>query len=110
MARLGSFEDLGDGGTLADRRGAKPGQGNAPRFDARTYLYRVTGVDLTAIDGVEEYTALKVVSEIGTDMSRWPTAKHFASWLGLSPNKRGEWWQGDEFAYDPKRQQGGDHS
>ena len=54
----------------------------------RTHLYRMTGVDLTAIDGVDSYTALKVVSEVGVDMSRWPTAKHFASWLGLSPNNR----------------------
>ena len=45
-------------------------------------------MDLTAIDGVEAYTALKVVSEIGLDMGRWPTAKHFASWLGLNPNNR----------------------
>ena len=45
-------------------------------------------MDLTRIDGVDAYTALKVVSEIGTDMTRWPTAKHFASWLGLSPNNR----------------------
>ena len=48
----------------------------------------MTGVDLTRIDGVGAYTALKVVSEIGTDMTKWPTAKHFASWLGLSPNNR----------------------
>ena len=48
----------------------------------------MTGVDLTAIDGVDSYTALKVVSEVGVDMGRWPTAKHFASWLGLSPNNR----------------------
>ena len=87
-ARLGRFEDRSDGGMLASRRGTKPGQGNAPRFDARTHLYRMTGVDLTTIDGAEAYTALKVVSEVGTDMSRWPTAKHFASWLGLSPNNR----------------------
>ena len=45
-------------------------------------------MDLTRIDGVDGYTALKVVSEIGTDMSKWPSAKHFASWLGLSPNNR----------------------
>ena len=48
----------------------------------------MTGVDLTRIDGVDAYTALKVVSEIGTDMTKWPSAKHFASWLGLSPNNR----------------------
>ena len=86
--RLGRFDDRSDGGALANRRGANPRQGNAPRFDVRTHLYRMTGVDLTEIDGVEAYTALKVVSEIGTDMSRWPTVKHFASWLGLSPNNR----------------------
>ena len=48
----------------------------------------MTGVDLTRIDGVDAYTALKVISEIGTDMTKWPSAKHFASWLGLSPNNR----------------------
>ena len=37
---------------------------------------------------MDAHTALKVVSEIGTDMTKWPTAKHFASWLGLSPNNR----------------------
>ena len=45
-------------------------------------------VDLTRIDGVDGFTALKVISEIGTDMTKWPSAKHFASWLGLSPNNR----------------------
>ena len=48
----------------------------------------MTGVDLTRIDGVDAYTALKVISEIGADMTKWPSAKHFASWLGLSPNNR----------------------
>ena len=47
----------------------------------------MTGVDLTRIDGVDGFTALKVISEIGTDMTKWP-AKHFASWLGLSPDNR----------------------
>ena len=61
---------------------------NAPRFEVRGHLYRMTGVDLTRINGVDAYTALKVISEVGTDMTRWPTAKHFASWLGLSPNNR----------------------
>ena len=48
----------------------------------------MTGVDLTQIDGVDGFTALKVVGEIGTDMTKWPTAKHFASWLGLSPDNK----------------------
>ena len=84
--QLEQFEDRGDGIPPGDV--SKRSQGNAPRFDLRSHLYRMTGVDLTRIDGVDAFTALKVVSEIGTDMTRWPSAKHFASWLGLSPNNR----------------------
>ncbi len=47
-------------------------QGNAPRFDVHSHLYRMTGVDLTQMDGVDGYTALKVISEVGTDMTKWP--------------------------------------
>lgn len=75
-------------GVPADKPGRKRSQGNSPKFDVRTHLYRMTGVDLTATDSVDSYTALKIVSEVGLDMSRWPTVKHFASWLGLSPNNR----------------------
>ena len=45
-------------------------------------------MDLTRIDGIEGFTALKAISEIGTDMTKWATAKCFASWLGLSPDNR----------------------
>ena len=86
-AQLEQFEDRSDGEPPAPNR-KKRNQKNAPRFDVQGQLYRMTGVDLTCIDGVDAYTALKVVSEIGTDMTKWPTAKHFASWLGLSPNNR----------------------
>jgi transposase len=58
---------------------------NAPRCDARTPLYRMAGVDLTTIEGIEENTALIILSEIGTDMHRWPSVKHFCRWLGLCP-------------------------
>jgi transposase len=57
-------------------------------FDACSYLYRMTGVDLTQIDSIEANTALTVISEIGLDMSRWPTEKHFGSWLGLAPGNK----------------------
>ena len=57
-------------------------------FDARKNLYSITGVDITKIDGVKETTALKIISEIGTDMSVWPTVKNFASWLCLSPGNK----------------------
>jgi transposase len=46
------------------------------------------GVDLTRIDGIDVSTALAVISEIGTDMSRFPTEKNFTSWLGLCPGTR----------------------
>jgi transposase len=49
-------------------------------------LHRMTGIDLTAIEGIDEPTALTLISEIGLDMGRWPTVKHFTSWLGLCPH------------------------
>ena len=58
---------------------------SAPSFDVRSQLKRMSGVDLTRIDGIDENTALKILSEIGLDMCRWPSAKHFAFWLGLCP-------------------------
>ena len=61
---------------------------NAPKFDLRTRLYQMCGVDLTRIDGIDVTTALVVVSEIGTDMAKFPSDKHFASWLGLCPGTR----------------------
>jgi transposase len=56
-----------------------------PAFDLRSELYHLAGVDLTAIDGVEILTVQAVLSETGVDMSRWPTVKHFCSWLGVCP-------------------------
>src|SRR4029453_1037086 len=51
-------------------------------------LHHMTGVDLTVIEGIEESTALVVLSEIGTDMRRWPSEKHCGSGLGLVPNPK----------------------
>jgi hypothetical protein len=59
---------------------------NGPDFDVRTPLFKLVGVDLKAIDGFNESTAQTLLSEIGTQMSRWPTVKHFCSWLGLAPH------------------------
>lgn len=61
---------------------------NSPKFDLRKRLFEMCGVDLTRIDGIEVTTALAVISETGADMSRFPTAGHFASWLGLCPGTR----------------------
>jgi transposase len=59
--------------------------GNSLTFDARTCLYQIAGVDLTAIDGLHVSLVQKIISEIGVDMTPWPTVKHFASWLRLCP-------------------------
>ncbi len=87
QTHLQRFEDRGTG--------EPPPPGPKPRadrhdlsFDATAELYRLTGVDLTAIDGLQAHTVLKVLSEIGLDMTRWPSAKHFGAWLGLAPNNR----------------------
>ena len=61
---------------------------NPLSFEVQAYLEAMTGVDLTQIDGIESLTALKVLSEIGRDMTRWPTSKHFAAWLGLCPGNK----------------------
>ena len=62
---------------------------NEPHFEIRTPLHQLTGgVDLTQIDGIAPYTALKLLAEIGTDMHRWPTEQHFTSWLTLAPRNK----------------------
>ena len=61
---------------------------NKPKFDLRTRLYQMCGVDLTRIDGIDVGTAMTVLSEVGVDMSKFPTVKHFAAWLGLCPGTK----------------------
>lgn len=70
------------------RRTTTP-KGHEPRFDIRSPLHRLTGgVDLSQIDAIGPQTALQLVAEIGTDMRRWPSARHFTSWLTLAPNNK----------------------
>jgi transposase len=59
---------------------------NGPSYDARSYLYRIAGVDLVAIMGLNESTVQTIVAETGIDLSRFPTEKHFSSWLGVAPH------------------------
>lgn len=61
---------------------------NGFAFDVRRALYPVLGLDPTQIDGIGPYLALKLVAECGTDMTRWPSAKHFTSWLCLAPGNK----------------------
>jgi hypothetical protein len=73
---------------LPPPRTTKP-SANEPDFDVRSPLYRMTGgVDLTQVPGLRPLSALKLISEIGTDMSRWPTDKHFTSWMTLAPQNK----------------------
>jgi transposase len=65
-----------------------PNRKHIPQTNLREELYRITGVDLTRIDGIQVQTAQVVISEVGVDMTRWPDEHQFASWLGLCPHNR----------------------
>lgn len=84
---LATFEDQTEGKPLPKvKQNAK--HRTTPQFDTRESLYRLVGTDLTRLDGLDGYSVLKLIAEIGTDMSRWPTEKHFASWLSLCPGNK----------------------
>ena len=86
---LASFEDRSEGREPAPRPRKRSKAKNAVRFDARSLLVKMAGVDVTALEGIDESTALTLLSELGFDLSAFPTERHFTSWLGLSPNHRG---------------------
>ncbi len=67
------------------KRGSRK-QGNEPRFDLRTHLYRISGVDFTRIDGLQAMNVHTILAEVGLDPDRFPSSGHFTSWLGLCPN------------------------
>ena len=66
----------------------KKTQGHAPDFKLGGELQRISGVDLTGVDGIDVMVAQTIISEVGLDMSRWKNEAHFASWLGLCPDNR----------------------
>ncbi len=88
-AHLRTMEDQAEPGSKPQtpKAGKKAG-GNAPQFNLRGELYRISGTDLTRIDGINVMIAQTIVAEVGLDMSKWPTEAHFASWLGLCPNNK----------------------
>lgn len=71
----------------APRRRRKPAC-NEPSFELRPLLHRIHGADLSQIDGLGPYASLRLLAEIGTDMTRWPTVKHFTAWLCLAPRNQ----------------------
>jgi transposase len=78
---LASFEDRIDPSD-------DPGPTRGKRADLRRELHRMAGVDFTAIDGLDVLTVLTIISEVGRDVSKWRTEKHFASWLALCPRNK----------------------
>jgi transposase len=80
----GATEPLSTAASAQRRRKRK--NKNSPPFDVDAALYRLTGVDIAAVGGIGPVLAQTILAEIGTDMSKWATDKHFASWLGLAPH------------------------
>ena len=76
-----------DSGREKSRKTRKKSTKNAPKFDLRSELTRICGVDLATLDGVDVMTVQTFVSELGTDMTRWPTEDNLVSWLKLAPNR-----------------------
>jgi hypothetical protein len=70
---------------LGPRPKGKRAQGNAPKFNLREELYRISGVDWSQVNSIDVMVAQTVIAEVGRDMSRFATERHFASWLGLCP-------------------------
>ena len=85
---LRSLASKADPTELKPSRKRKRKQRNQPEFPIREQAFRISGVDLTQIDGINESTALALIAEFGVDMSPWKTEKHFASWLALCPNNK----------------------
>jgi transposase len=88
-AYLGTFADRRAGQTLPPKPRQRGRKANDVRFDVRGALFRLAGVDLTVIEGIDAATALVLVGELGTDLSQFPTVKRFVSWLGLCPQHQG---------------------
>jgi transposase len=70
---------------IGPRPKSKRARGNAPKFDLRSELYRLTGVDWSQVDGIDVQVAQSVIAEVGVNLQAFPSEKHFANWLGLCP-------------------------
>ena len=87
-ARTSNFSRPFYKGPLPPARVKKGHSANTLHFDVREALYALVGVDLTQIHGLGPYISVKLISECGTDMAKWPSAKHFTSWLTLAPGNK----------------------
>jgi transposase len=89
QAYLGTLVDQSKGQPCPRRPRRRTKSVNEPAFDLESAWYRMAGVNLTVLEGIDPNTALVLLSEVGPDVSRFPTVKHFTSWLGLSPQHQG---------------------
>jgi len=86
---LGEFSDAGPGApALAEPDGRRKPRRNELKFNLRGHLYRIFGVDLTAVPGINAAIAHTLLAEVGRDLSAFPNAAAFASWMGLCPDNR----------------------
>lgn len=94
---LKTFPDK-SAGKIAQPKPKQSTKRNVPHYDVQQNVLQLCGVDLTTLDGFHSgYNALELISEIGIDVSPWPTEKHFASWTGLCPGIKktgGRWLSG----------------
>jgi transposase len=88
QAQLASLPNKASEGERLVSKRSNRRRKNQPYFDLRSEQIRISGVDLTRIDGIGVLTAQTILSEIGVDLDRFPTEDNFASWLGLCPNNR----------------------
>jgi transposase len=89
-AHLQTLENKAEPGSKppAAKTGKKAGSNAPTSFDLRGELYRISGTDLTQIDGINIMNAQTIITEVGVDMSRFPSEAHFASFLGLCPDNQ----------------------
>ena len=95
MKEMEAFSDKEDKVSNAEKKAPRnrgkpkiPSKKHGYTFDMHQQLIKITGVDLTAIPGLNVQTVAKIISEIGTDMSKWETSKQFAAWLGVCPGNK----------------------
>ena len=86
LKELSISRSRGSGSLPSSRR--RTDQTNAMAFDVRAALFALLGKDVTQINGLGPYLSLKLIAECGDDLSAWPSAKHFTSWLCLAPSNK----------------------
>lgn len=77
----------GNGGPQKEKKKKRKNK-NTPHYDVRAYLLQIHGVDVLEIFGISEISALEILAETGTDLSKWPTGNHFVSWFNFCPNNK----------------------